>query len=290
MKPIAFAFVFLLAPLLRGSAQVSVEVVLEQEQFLPSEALPAAVRITNRSGQTLRLGGEPDWLTFSVESRDGFVVVKNGEVPVVGEFVLESSKVATKRVDLAPYFNLARPGRYSVSATVRIQAWDGQETSGPKDFGIIEGAKLWSREFGVPAPGGATNQTPEVRKYALQQANYLRSQLKLYLRLTDAAETKVLKVFPVGPMASFSRPEPQLDKLSNLHLLYQTGARSFSYTVINPDGDIILRQTYDYLNSRPRLAEDKEGRFGVTGGVRHPTFSDLPAPKPSGDDVTTPKR
>jgi uncharacterized protein (DUF58 family) len=72
-------------------AQVTVEVVLEQEQFLGGEALPVAVRITNRSGQTLRMGNEPDWLTFSVESREGFVVVKTDEVPVLGAFELESS-------------------------------------------------------------------------------------------------------------------------------------------------------------------------------------------------------
>ena len=51
---------------------------MEQRQFLPSEAIPAAVRITNRSGQPLHLGADANWLTFNVESADGFIVVKNG--------------------------------------------------------------------------------------------------------------------------------------------------------------------------------------------------------------------
>jgi len=75
-----------------ASAQVSVEVVMDQEQFLPSEAVPVAVKITNRSGQPLHLGAEANWLTFSVESKDGFVVIKNAEVPVAGEFDLGSSE------------------------------------------------------------------------------------------------------------------------------------------------------------------------------------------------------
>src|SRR5262245_18716022 len=58
------------ASILPVAAQMTVEVALEQEQFLGGEALPAAVRITNLSGQTLHLGTEPDWLTFLVESRD----------------------------------------------------------------------------------------------------------------------------------------------------------------------------------------------------------------------------
>src|SRR6185369_15636390 len=90
---------------------VSADITMEQEQFLPSERLPVAVRISNRSGQTLHLGADANWLVFNVESADGFVVVKNAEVPVDGAFDLESSQVAIKRVDLQPYFGLMRPGR-----------------------------------------------------------------------------------------------------------------------------------------------------------------------------------
>ena len=59
-----------------------------------------------------------------MESRDNEVVPKTGEVPVAGEFVLESSRVVTLHVDLAPYFPLTRPGRYSVTATVQLKDWN----------------------------------------------------------------------------------------------------------------------------------------------------------------------
>ena len=108
MKFSLFIFGLTLLTLVNAPAQVSVEVVLDQEQFLPSESVPVAVRITNRSGQTLHFGADANWLTFSVESADGFVVIKNSDVPVSGEFDLDSSQMATKRVDLAPYFVLSR--------------------------------------------------------------------------------------------------------------------------------------------------------------------------------------
>lgn len=282
---------FLLASLVQLSAQVTVEVTLEQEQFLPGEALPAAVKIRNRSGQTLHMGREADWLTFSVESesREGFVVTKSGEAPVMGEFTLESSQVATKQVDLAPYFALTRPGRYSTIATVRIKEWDGQTTSPPKAFDIINGAKLWSQDFGVPPAAGATNQPPEIRRYTLQQANYLRKQLRLYLRLTDESESRVLKVFPIGPLVGFSQPEPRVDQRSHLHLLYQDGARTFSYTVINPDGEIIVRQTHEYIGSRPRMQTSKDGKISVVGGARRVTNKDLPVPSKKEDEPKPPQ-
>ena len=262
------------------SAQVTVEVTQEQDQFLPGEAVLTAVRITNRSGQDLRLGGEEDWLTFSVQGREAEVVPKRGEVPVLGEFVLESSRVATKRVDLAPYFALTHSGRYSASATVRIKQWNRSVTSEPRHFAVIEGAKLWEQEIGVPNPAGPADGVPEVRKFILQQANYLKTQLRLYVRLTDATGARTFRVLPIGAMVSFARPEPQVDKFSNLHLLYQDGAHSFNYTVINPQGEVIARRTYEYVDQRPRLQPDMGGKILVTGGVRRPAPSDVPPSPP----------
>lgn len=281
MKALALWLSLLAATLSPVSAQVTVEVTQDQDQFLPGEALPTAVRITNRSGRDLRLGRDEDWLSFSVQARDIQVVPKIGEVPVVGEFILESSKVATKRVDLAPYFAMNRPGRYSVSVTVRIKDWNQEVSSPPRSFDIIDGAKLWEQEIGVPNAGGPTNSTPEVRKYMLQQANYLRTQLRLYLRVTDASGTKTFRVLPIGPMVSFSRPEPQVDKFSNLHLLYQDAAHSFNYTVVNPDGEVIIRHTYDYVDKRPRLRPDEGGKILVVGGIRRVTATDVPPFKPA---------
>lgn len=283
MKSFIPSFGLLFSVLMPLSAQVTVEVTFEQGQFLAGETLSAAVKIRNRSGQTLHMGRDADWLTFSVESSDGTVVAKSGEVPVLGEFTLETSRVATRRVDLAPYFALTRPGRYNVVATVRIKEWGGQVSSPPKPFDIVTGAKLWSQDFGVPQPSGATNQPPDVRRYSLVQANYLKKQLWLYLRLTDESELRIIKVLPIGPLIGFSRPEPQVDQLSRLHVLYQDGPRSFNYTVINPEGEMIIRQTYEYSGSRPRLQPSDDGAIGVTGGVRRVTINDLPAPKKQKD-------
>lgn len=289
MKILSLLLALVCAPLSHLFAQVKAEVALDQEHFLIGESLIVPVRITNRSGQTLQLGAEPDWLTFSIESRDGFIVAKLGDAPVLGEFKLESGQVATRRVELAPFFALDRIGRYRLTATIRLKQWDAQVTTKPASFDIINGAKLWSQDFGVPTPGGESGRPPEVRRYALEQANYLRSQLRLYLRLTDGEGMRVIKVFPLGPMVSFSNPEHQIDKDSRLHVLYQNGARSFSYTVISPEGDIVIRQTHDYANSRPRLQLNPEGQMVVAGGARRITNSDLPEPKAIETDVPTPK-
>lgn len=264
-------------------AQVTVEVTQEQQQFLQGEAIPVAVRITNRSGQTLHLGEELDWLEFTIEARDGAPVSSIGEVPVAGAFELESSLVATKRVDLAPYFAPMQPGRYGITATVYIKDWKRQISSPLKFFDIIEGAKLWQQEFGVPSESGP-NAAPEVRRYILQQANYLKGQIRLYLRVTDSYG-KTFRVFPIGQMISFGRPEAQLDKFSHLHVLYQNGPGQFSYTVYDYNGMLLARQSYEYQGTRPKLRVDEDGIIYVFGGVRRPGPTDVP---PTPEDTLTP--
>jgi hypothetical protein len=288
MKNSGLLLSILLASICCLRAQVTVEVLTDQDQFLGGEAIPVAVRITNRSGQTLKLGRDETWLKFSIEARDGYVVLKNGDVPVAGEFTVESSERATVRVNLAPYFYFPKPGRYSITASVAIPEWEKQISSPPKAFDIIEGARIWEQDFGVPKAPGATNAFPEMRKFALQQANYLRGELRLYVQVTDSAG-KFNKVFPIGPMLSFGRPEPVVDKFSNLHLLYQSGPHASSYFVVNPDGEIIKRQTYDFTPSRPRLTMDADGNFIVTGGTRRITRDDLPRPKSASNDSALPK-
>ena len=260
----------------RVSAQVDVELSLDQDSFLPNEAVPLTVKITNRSGQQLHLGADADWLTFNVEAADGFVVIKNTEVPVTGAFDLETSQLAIKHVDLQPYFSMTKPGRYRVIATLRIKDWSAQIASVPKAFDVITGAKLWAQDFGVPT---GTNGAPEVRKYTLEEANYLKKQLRLYVQVSDAPEALVYKVSALGPMVSFSQPEAQVDRQSRLNVLWQTGAQGFSYAIVNPDGSVALLDYYENFFSRPHMTVTSYGDIAVQGGTRRPKPTEMPVVK-----------
>ena len=205
------------------------------------------------------------------------VVTKNAEVPVTGAFDLETSELAIKRVDLQPYFAMTKPGRYRVVATLHIKDWSSQLASAPKHFDVISGAKLWAQNFGVQ---DGTNLAPKVLKYSLEQANYLKEQLRLYVQVSDAAEAQVFKVTPLGPMVSFSHPEEQVDRQSRLNVLWQTGGQSFTYAIVNPDGTLALLDYYDNYFSRPRLAVNDDGDVFVKGGTRRAKPSELPLVKP----------
>jgi hypothetical protein len=266
----------LLVSLLRLSAQVAVEVVLDQDKFLAGETLQAGVRIVNRSGQTLHLGEDNEWVKFSIETVAGRVVPQLSGPPVKNPFKLDSTERGTLRVNLEPHFDLHQLGRYRITANVRIKEWAGTITTKPETFEVIEGALLWEQEFGVPR-GGDGQQPPELRKYTLLHANYLKTQLRLYLRVSSG-DGRVIKLITVGPMISFGQPEQQLDKQNRIHLLYQNSAKAFAYLVVNPDGIIEVREIHEYTDTRPRLRLDDKGEIKVAGGLRRVTADDLPAP------------
>src|SRR5204863_6065890 len=144
-------------------------------------------------------------------------------------------------------------------------------------MGITSGVKLWETRFGVPQEDA--NTRPEIRKFQLVQANHLK-ELTLYVRITDETESFTYSIFTLGALIGFSRPEPQLDRWSNLHVLYQDGARSFRYNVVTPTGLLLTRESWEIKDSgRPELNVGNDGHIAVAGGIRRVSASDLPPPE-----------
>jgi hypothetical protein len=272
-----FAALWLAAPLAMV-AQMRVELSFEQESYLPHEPMYATVVIYNSSGQNLKLGRDNDWLSFSIEPSTGGVVKQIKAPDVIGEFDLPSASRARKMVNLAEAYELTRFGRYYITAVVRVPEWGGETFTSqrPRPIGIATGVTLWESTFGLP--GEQSDGPPELRKFKLVQANH-RKQLSLYVRITDQSETENYSLFTLGALVGFSKPEPQMDRWSNLHVFYQDAAHTFRYFTITPDGLLLARQTWEIGESRPVMKVNSDGRISVTGGVRRVSASDLPPPE-----------
>jgi hypothetical protein len=283
MKKIgSLAALFLLAvlPLHAQMNGVSAELQLAQDEYLPGEDLQLSVRIMNRSGQEIILGEDNDWLSLSIIREDGVPAPRISDMPLQGEFSLLSGEVGTRTLNPTPFFDFHQMGRYRIRATIRIPQWGQEVAVRGVSFTVGNGValpKLENLQFGMQPSPGATNVPPQVRSYTLLRAN--QKNLTLYFKLTDGMG-KILRVYPLARMISFSDPEAQIDRYNNLHVLSQTGARAFFYGVINPDGQLITRQTYVYYNTRPMLGENKDGWVYVTGGARRLSMDDLPPVMP----------
>ncbi len=131
----------------------------------------------------------------------------------------------------------------------------------------------------MPVAADATNRQPEVRRYTLEKANYLRKQLRMYVQVSDPAESHVFKVASLGQTVAFGDPDTQVDRVSNLHVLFQSGGSFFTYTVVTPDGEVVKQEIYDYVKARPRLAMSDDGSVSVVGGVRRLASQEIPMVK-----------
>jgi len=261
---------------------VTAELRLGQNQYLPDEDLQLKVVIANRSGQTVVLGTDKLWITFSVVGEHEYVAPKLGQMPVQGPFTLLSGQAVTREFNPTPFFDFRQPGRYILSATIKIAQWKQEIVCKPVTFTVSEGVPLpllGDLTFGLPPAPGVTNVPPEVRHYSLLKASDL-DELRLYFRLTDK-NGRTLRVFPLARMISFSDPAAQMDRANNLHVLLQTGARTFTYCVMDPNGNLLARQFHEYGLARPSLHLSDDGQVLVEGGRRVLTWYDIPAPAAS---------
>ena len=131
------------------------------------------------------------------------------------------------------------------------------------------------REFGWASEG--LGSEPEVRRYELMRSVSEKS-IELYVKVSDQYRERVFGVYSLGNVVSFGQPERQVDRLSNLHVLFQNGARTFRYAIIKPDGRLLLQQRWDYSDTRPRLKLGDQGLIEVVGGLRQLSFDDIPSP------------
>gem|GEM_PF-467207 len=262
----------LIAPMLH--AQVKVEVLLKQKQFLVKESLEIGVRVVNHSGQTLNLT-KGDWLSISVMDDNNFAVKQIGSMPVAEDVSIESSYMATQWLDIGQTFDFKENARYSIRARVDLFDWSRDFYADAKHFEMIRGASLWEQKFGVPvkAPG----ELPEIRNYILQQALYLEEP-QLYLRITDDSGKTVHAVERLAPIIQVSRPEAQVDTLSRLHVFTQISMKDFAHIIIDPDGTIQQRDTYMIEGYRPTLKVSPSGGVYVAGGIRQLRRTDIPTP------------
>ena len=264
MKSGACVLTLVLLALVPSSfGQMAVDIQLDQQRFIRDERLPVTVRITNRSGRPVKIGQSSDWLSFNLEARDGKVIAASREIRPGGQFELESASSVVKTIDLSEGYDFSQPGSYRLTAVAKFPEVDLAIASSSLTFDIVRGTQIWEEICGLPG----TNATAQFIRYSLLHANHLK-ELRLYVRVADEEEGGQARVFPLGNGVSFSAPERIIDRTSDLHVLFQSGPRSFDYVRVNPRAELIDRRRYELRGgSRPRLKLNDQSVVNVVGGV-----------------------
>lgn len=284
-------------PLLGGKpgsgarSPVGLELKLGQDRFLPRERMELEIMVRNQTGQPLTFRPEDDWLDVTVTTvlnvpGEGSLVTRLRPVVISESFTVNHTLGAKATVDIAPCFDLSRPGRYKVSAAMKYSGARPPLVSQPVIFEVVPGSVLWEQQFGWRGTDAGAQE--EVRKYSLQQLTSTQHRLQFYVTVTDGDES-ILRQVSLGRANAADRPQSRLDRLSNLHVLHQTGPRWFTHTVIDPKGEVRIRATYeatDPTRARPGLKTDDDGLVNVSNAARVARPDDLmpsklPPPPPA---------
>jgi hypothetical protein len=254
---------------------LNVRLLTDHAEYLPNESLMVGVSIENFSGTPVVLGQHPAWIQFLIQDIQGRPVVRSGNPPAGEVFVVPNAAATTRWIDLAPYFNVRKPGTYSVTAKVNVRQWKQDVRAKPQKIQVVGGIVLAARKYGVPnvlqhdAP-------PEIRAFKLLRKRD-NGRLLLYLRVAEENDYTVYNVQQLGPMVQLFPPEYQFDAEGRIHVFFRSGARTYMYCAADAQGQLRKRQTYGtYLGKRPAMLFNKKDVLEIRGGRRIFARSDFP--------------
>lgn len=260
----------LLAAAPAARAQLQVEIVDPQENYLLFEPILLKIKIANGTGRVVELkdAAGQGWLRFLV-TRGGAMMVKPAQGFSQPGMVLEPGDVARFTFNLTPYYRLRDPGGYSVQAVVRVPGFAGDVMSRAAQFNVLRGHEVWSKEITAPGVG-------QPRKYSLithlvRDEGQRLDRAYLYAQVESEAENLVFACRQLGPIVQGERIESLFDAGYGWHVLFRSGANTFGYYQFDIDGKVTEKKDLAKTQTRPRLVA-QGGQIELVGGLSREDF------------------
>ena len=256
---LAAASVFLVLFVARAEAQLQVELQLKRLQYIAYEPILATLAITNLAGRDVDLhdaGGEK-WFGFEITGSEGQPISAVKTALDQPPLRIEAGKKVTQRINLTPLYSVHDLGTYHVRAHVYFADLNKFFYSQGKVFQVTDARPIWQRSVGTPE--GAT------RTYSLL-SNRFPDHTALYVRVEDKESGVVYATYSLGRTIAFDEPHAEIDRASQLHVLHCAAPRIWSYSRIDPNGDLIAHTSFAETKTRPRLVHAEDGNIAVRGG------------------------
>lgn len=265
---IAAALAISAGPVLR--AQLQVEIVEPQANYLLYEPILLKIKIANGTGRVLELKdvGDKGWLRFLV-TRGGAMMVKPAQGFSQPGMVLDPGDVARFTFNLTPHYGLRDPGGYTVQAVVRVPGFAADVMSRPTQFNVLRGHEVWSKE--ITPPGVAQPRKYSLITHLLRDERQHLDRAYLYAQVESEAENLVFACRQLGPIVQGDRIESLFDASYGWHVLFRSGANTFGYYQFDIGGRVTENKDMAKTQTRPRLVA-KGGQIELVGGVSREDF------------------
>jgi hypothetical protein len=289
-RALPFACLFLLVA--RGDAQIQVDLRLKRLQYIAYEPVMATLSITNLAGRDVDLrgaDGQP-WFGLEVTGSEGQPIAPLTTDNTQLRLKIEAGKRVMQKIDLTSLYSVHDFGTYHVRAHIYFADLSKFFYSQTKVFEVTDARPIWQKTVGIPdgtpGPGSA-------RTYSLL-TNRFPDHTSLYVRVEDKDSGIVYATYSLGRTIAFNEPQAELDRANQLHVLHCPAPRSWAYSRVGLNGELLARSSFMETKTQPRLFHAADGAVAMRGGMleataaqsarnRAPKLSDRPAKMPKDD-------
>jgi hypothetical protein len=287
-----FLLGFLLILALRAEAQIQIDFKLPRLQYIAYEPVIATIGITNLAGRDidLRDAGEQVWFGFEITDKEGQPIASASTNTSQPPIHIEAGKRVTRKINLTPLYAVHEYGTYHVRAYIYFADLSRFFYSQRKVFEVTEARPIWQKTVGIPADISAPGNT---RTYSLL-TNRFPNHTAIYVRVEDKESGIVYATHSLGRIIAFDEPHAELDRENQLHVLHCSAPRTWIYTRVSLNGEVLAHSSLLEARTRPRLTHSADGAVSVRGGVPEAPVTTQqqntpPAPKLSDRPPNPPK-
>ena len=261
-------------------AQIQVELNFKRIQFIAHEPILATVTIANNSGRDIDLHDDngQHWFGFEINAGQGRLLAPLKQNAAEPPLHVESGKTVTRKINLTSVYPVQDFGAYHVRANVYFPDLNKFFYSATKVVQVSDARPIWQKTVGVPEgmPGAG-----EVRTYSLLSNRFV-DHTSLYVRVENRDSGAVYTTYSLGRIIASEDPQAEIDRANQLHVLHCAAPRTWAYSHVGLNGELLAHSTFLETKSRPRLRHTADGAIAVSGGMLDVPIAESkrsPAPK-----------
>ena len=251
-------------------AQIQVELKLKRLQYIAYEPVFATVAVTNLAGRDIELHDDhgQHWFGFEVSGKEGQPIGPVGRLEGEAPLHVESGKTVVRKINLTPLYAVQDLGTYHVRANIYFADLNKFFYSQARAFQVINARPIWQTTVGIPEgmPGAG-----QARTYSLL-SNRFADHTSLYVRVENKESGRVYATYSLGRIIAYDEPQKEIDRANQLHVLHCAAPRTWAYSHIGLNGQLLKEETFMETKTRPRLRRTSGGDIAISGGMR-----DVPA-------------
>jgi hypothetical protein len=246
-------------------AQIKVGISIKRSLFVVYEPIPATITITNLAGRdlVLRDAGVHHWFSFNIVSSQGMIIPPINPNYALEALELAAGETARRTVNITPLYGIREPGLYRIKPLIYSEEFEKYFSAQATNVQIVQGQLIWNQTIGVPE---GMDGAGELRIVKLLTHRGSKDK-NLYFQMENSNQGIVYAIYRLGRLVQSQDPEVVIGADNSVHVLQLAAPRTYLYSVIAANGDLLGQKRYVASKRPPHLNRMQDGSVGIVGGV-----------------------